>query len=779
MRTAPAIVAQVNNYTFTHYEFGVTSLKLAAPGGAQSRSHVLPKSHPAAQGHPAPHAADQGAAHETFHFAPEKEVVQIVYTISDPKKHITRATLELFHTDDLPHGPVEQALWRKVLTPAEFTHGTHHLPWNGHVPPGGDFPDGYVTVARSAYRLVVTVQGHGTPEPGKAWTFFHVKIADIELALGPRELLLGPTAAHDHLVYDQFHGALPVPGTTHLIKLRSNLFKSTDSVEDDGDQMYDNTAFAAYENLWGAGPRIPIFATVWIENSGGKKVLAPKALGGVRFLWDWEDVPEEIGHVHPQARPFLAETVDYYRDTPKPGESPGLKPHEKSPVKPTPADNCHVDYGGKRGQGQPVFPPHPGLPPGPSPAPGAFPFLTTHWDNRQWAAYTGAWTKGKYANKTGVMFQPSRMAGDAWRVTVYAVHEKNGHMDVNVPDSAPLKATAKKSTGVFLTYREVQIARYLTKTPRIARADLNTVRGYYEEARIKMTGPSRAESMTRADYDARVQAAIVTISRREKVPFLKSHMADAARSQYIGAGAAARPSGAALTFHDYKHLKDSLLRENRQRLKARGLSDAAADAQAHAQMLQTLIACDMIDLHHPNDPAKYHTKCDDIAKDIVKEACAHYLGEVPQGIVILQFDALTNLGPGSLDGEAVNLSTSTHSRCAFLSVAPRDSVAYPGNQHHTPKKGDTLEKTLAHEIGHHLFLSHSPYGTPDPPDLDEHGNVDPVEQAREDKRHDHSDESCMMTYNRDDLHFCGLCVLRLRGWDAGRLHNNGIQNKKP
>jgi len=462
--TAPnAVTGKLNPFVVQHYEFGIKSLKLTAHGGSQSHSHVAPAAH--ARGAPQP---AQGASHETFHFAPEKEVVQIVYTIHDPKKRIAKATLELFHTDDSPHDQFESPLWRKVLTPAEFTHGTHHLPWNGHVPTGGPFPDGYITVGQSAYRLVVTVQGHGGPqrEPGKAWTFFHVKIADIELSLGPRELLTGPTAHHDHLVYDQFHGALPAPGATHLIKLRSDLFKAAmPGEESDDKQMYDNTAYSKYEALWGAGPRIPIFATVWIESSSGQKVLAPRALGKARFLWDWEDVPEEIGHVHPQARAFLAETVNYYKNVPKPGEGPEVKPH--------PADNCHVDYGGKRGSGHPVFLPLP-------PEPGVTPFPDSYWPHRRWAASTDAWTKGKYANKTGTLFQPSRMAGDAWRVTVYVAHEKNGHLDIDVPDPPPLKATAKKSTGVFLTYREVHIARYLTKTPKVARANLATVRAYYE-----------------------------------------------------------------------------------------------------------------------------------------------------------------------------------------------------------------------------------------------------------------------------------------------------------
>lgn len=165
---------------------------------------------------------------------------------------------------------------------------------------------------------------------------------------------------------------------------------------------------------------------------------------------------------------------------------------------------------------------------------------------------------------------------------------------------------------------------------------------------------------------------------------------------------------------------------------------------------------------------------------IVTEACAHYLGAVSEGIVVLQFDALCNFA-GGLQGAAVNLLTSTHSRCAFLSVAPRSS--YGGDRNRTPQKDDTLEKTLAHEIGHHLFLPHSPYGSPlpwwDQKDHPVPTKDDLQEKSDEDKRHDHSDPLCMMTYNRADLHFCGLCILRLRGWNADLLHNHGLQNKKP
>jgi hypothetical protein len=37
----------------------------------------------------------------------------------------------------------------------------------------------------------------------------------------------------------------------------------------------------------------------------------------------------------------------------------------------------------------------------------------------------------------------------------------------------------------------------------------------------------------------------------------------------------------------------------------------------------------------------------------------------------------------------------------------------------------------------------------------------------------------MMTYSWPLNHFCGLCIMRLRGWSATKLVSNGPGNKKP
>jgi hypothetical protein len=80
-----------------------------------------------------------------------------------------------------------------------------------------------------------------------------------------------------------------------------------------------------------------------------------------------------------------------------------------------------------------------------------------------------------------------------------------------------------------------------------------------------------------------------------------------------------------------------------------------------------------------------------------------------------------------------------------------------------------LTPTFAHEIGHHLFLPHTK-----PP----HSSANAL------KDHDAVDPKCLMSYQPDRHGFCGLCLMRLRGWQRGSgvtkaLLADSTNNKKP
>jgi len=134
------------------------------------------------------------------------------------------------------------------------------------------------------------------------------------------------------------------------------------------------------------------------------------------------------------------------------------------------------------------------------------------------------------------------------------------------------------------------------------------------------------------------------------------------------------------------------------------------------------------------------------------------------GITVMHFDHLHSqmggaIGAGLaisvLNGMAADPPDATRNRCAFIFWNARID-------------------TFVHEIGHHLFLPHSPFPVGSPPG------------GSQRERHDELDAHCLMTYNRPRKSFCGLCQLRLRGWNPGpnnvaksQLKRTGASNKKP
>jgi len=128
------------------------------------------------------------------------------------------------------------------------------------------------------------------------------------------------------------------------------------------------------------------------------------------------------------------------------------------------------------------------------------------------------------------------------------------------------------------------------------------------------------------------------------------------------------------------------------------------------------------------------------------------------GIVIIHFDHLhsvvrdmvsTGASVRVLNGMAADLTGRSVNRCGFIFWK-------------------NAADTFGHEIGHHLFLPHAPSASPN--------GAAPY-------RHDQTDNGCLMSYNRPRPNFCGLCQLRLRGWNPGEkttliLDPDGTKNKR-
>lgn len=641
-------------------------------------------------------------------FAPGVEKVGS-YDIDDAAAIAPSAQFELFRTVD---GKLDEAspIWTRSLLPAERSHGHHDMKWDGKIEGhsgGDDFPDHYVTVEYSPYKLRITLPG-GNPQKQEAT--FAVEVAEIELELGPKDVLSQKAEDKRHLdVYDSLKGKLAPDkaGAAKELKLVSNVFSTGNA------SMFDDTCYTEYETLWKDGPNVPVFAKVWIKNTAGKKVEAPLALGRVKFLWDWEDQAEDLARYEfAESKTFVTDALDF--DKQKTGPK---------------GDNCHDERGGKRGPAaKAVFPAQAGYAAQAALKKGDFPFVVEACATRKWAAFSTAWTSGALASKTGVLFQPSRMAGDAYKLTVYLAKDKRGKA-LDVADAAPLKEPIKKQSDKLEVWRQVDLVNYVKKKSTFPDFAVATFQGYYEKAFIRMNYTAGAAVIMKdGEYNTHVTAAVATLDWDGQLAI------DSTVNQY--------------TIGDYAvHFRD--FPDWKTRVKtAKGWTDAQ-----FATWAGTVVGT----------PAQYYSYCDSWATTVTTKACDAYVA-AGDGVNVLQFAGWYNWSnkPGgqALNGFAAQFPSCGKTKCAFVQCAT--AASYTGNS-------NRMEQTITHEIGHHLFLPHAPDGVTA---TDAANKPDPT-------AHDEAWHNCTLSYNYNkERKFCGLCLLRLRGWKKSVLKKKSADNKR-
>ncbi len=769
-------------------EFGVVRISVGI-GGKSSKPYRPANA-------PAPKDADTGT--DDFHFCPEKEEVEIRYEIDDFGGNIDEATLEMFcRYEDAP-------LWTLDLTKLGWTwyaHGKHLVKWDGRVVvqptvekvdtetdqgwkhdltafapdkrKDDGFPDGYVNLGHTTYKLKLTVKSGGVP--GRAtvsWTYFHIIIKSIELELGPEETV--PAAVVDDAAHKRnkavrariaTDGGVPGKDAVRKVFLVSNLFKT------DSGQMGSDTGFTNFQTLWGDGPQIPVVAKIRIADSNDAEVKlesAPKgavAMGNARFLWDWQDPdePADASNTQPKPKAYIKTAIDYYKAGTDRTRSGKDHTYPKG-------DNCHVDRGGKRGpDAAAVFPVQAGYDPKDPLDAGKFPFEVEACTERKWAALSRGWGSGAMKGRTGVVFRPSRMAGDDYKLTVFLAYDKTEDdkwaLDKKDEPLAALEVL-RASTGTFQVWREIHVVRYIRKLGSVGSfwpAQVEPVRALYRTAYVQVEDKVKGTDSylvaehrvggTAPDYNA-ICDGIFTgsgnalFTNQLAIELGADHKAVAAAfkarayadfvtkvHEYLHGGeagdfATAGVAAAALCTTDLNPLPVSV---SRTRL---------GQTQSQLNTLNTTSNED------------YCEKLDNVMFPLAKVELTNALSVVsgakdgsadpaPEGITVLHFDNVHSAGPGVKLGSAIDPTDATAEKCVFLFTIERVD-------------------TFVHEIGHHLFLAHAPNAAGFKADT-----------------HDAADANCMMSYTRPRLAFCGQCQLRLRGWQGSTLSKTGASNKKP
>jgi hypothetical protein len=241
--------------------------------------------------------------------------------------------------------------------------------------------------------------------------------------------------------------------------------------------------------------------------------------------------------------------------------------------------------------------------------------------------------------------------------------------------------------------------------------------------------------MTKATYDSRVTTAI-----NNRTQWYEKHMLSTTVASHYDAG------NYGIHCNNWTTFKANVK-------AAKGWSDSDLNS-----FLGTVL----------NTEAKYNDYVGDIASSVLTTVCEQYM-HTDSGINLFQFNDHYNLAslPGgqSLNGFAPGAAVGPHKnrttndQCLFVLCAGPNNYAGTKNK---------AEQTVAHEIGHCLFMAHAPVQT-----------ATDIANKHDRSVHDKDFNNCLMSYNYDaERKWCGFCILRLRGWDRGALKNDRTKNKK-
>jgi|GEM_PF-4823085 len=476
----------------------------------------------------AAHSPISSNSGDRFHFAPGAESLNIFWKFKNPQ-YITAAKIELFRKSTL----VEAAIWSKEIKWDDkpcaeegetyfdgnvdinyYLHATRASTVTVANPLGLAFPGDYITVEHSPYKLKMTITGHlqgANVTKAVRWLYLDVLLKELALSFGSHQELDPARADITHTFQWTPAGAvLPQTVTlrTEVLQLEQQIIQNLGEPTDDNQIILDSSDHAfntdsktmygndemyrRHKQLWGNGPRISIYAEVMLRSSNDRSVSSPIALGDLRFLWDWEDGNESklkrwaTRGFQTETKKFLENALDYLVDI---ETAQGHQPHGST--------NCHKDRGGKRGEGaEPIFPVQTAagyLPATAALIPGVFPIQVGPCNQRNWAVESHVRCTGFKAGFTGVLFQPSRIAGDTYKITVYFIPPDGRAafpFNANAKDIKKDVKAPHTSTGLFEMWRRFNV--FYFKKGNTETGDVNALQTIYSEGGIllNINGPT-------------------------------------------------------------------------------------------------------------------------------------------------------------------------------------------------------------------------------------------------------------------------------------------------
>jgi len=480
-------------------------------------------------------------------------------------------------------------------------------------------------------------------------------------------------------------------------------------------------------------PWIPIIGKIQVRNKKGKGVFVPECVGDVRVNFKIEDPGEELDITTATAGAATRKFVQ------------GAANEEAAE-----GDNCAEKYAGSRTTdlnqhykkyihvGEKLLP------------------YKSEDDSSKKAVFVKAPTEGERRGTVGIFFIPSYVAGDNYRIAATLDFENHPNKDNIETEGRPIETKSAKITN----WRKMKMAAYLTWGTRnnaVTIAQIEQALASYKNAFIEFQAPNAIHPVTKYLTEKEYKGTVIkTLKIKKKSE--KNKVRLVATSLY------------------YKDLR---------------AQNAAESAAAYKQFVRNAVK-------------PFINKIEEPIGQVIVNNVKKYIRE---GAVII--DSHTH--------EPVNVKVSATVnetyRCSHHAIGLCNGLVYLNIMLNEDSDMD-FAYLLAHEIGHTQILWHwenTSSGT----------MVDAADYEKPDnfrsntKQHDHDDDYCIMSYpidfynfpdpplnlklNGDNIndkrdyinfikklrliphrrfkqlavncrpHFCGKCLLKLRGWDVEPL----------
>lgn len=331
---------------------------------------------------------------------------------------------------------------------------------------------------------------------------------------------------------------------------------------------------------------------------------------------------------------------------------------------------------------------------------------------RRWSSYSHYASVGAADADSGTKFKSGRMAGDTHRITAFV--DLDGSFDTvdeDTPQNGP--AEQKSNTLRICNWRQVDVVKNYKIGASTTELDIPRLDSEYNKAAVSIQLKSGVITQDiQAQWRTHYQSVITAMS---------------ANSDFVKYAALTDPGLYPVKFRDFNDY-----RRERDR-----------DSNVFAWLWNRICA-----FFGADSIEDYRNECDNNAYDIYSQVVQHF-PLVNNGLTFFKFGANGdhNQQSGSYTaGIAPAISGYTGRNKAVLFVF---------------QAGQATD-TLIHEVGHLVFLAHAS------------GHFSAGKQPAGHQPHAHdANQVCLMSYSPTKQCLCGLCFLKLAGWDYSKIDENG------